>query len=246
MASKKSVSVRLEDFPPEELEHLVLWYPYIRTGVQAMIDHEGNVCVKYRMPFSLPKMNSASEALCVLHDAEASGKLWIRISGAGNLNVMVLERRYGEEFYAGVIKQPSMARIRERLLERPGEDPFARYWGFALQPQTLKRPSRWEGSKIDTDVPELERAQLHIAGIVAGELDAEEPVVRRIAERATRKLKRLVANMPYCVPEFDEKAGYHVARSVVDEIPAVDRAAARRIGARVRKHPRTRGRSRNC
>jgi hypothetical protein len=121
------------------------------------------------------------------------------------------------------------------LRERPGEDPFAGRRGFTLQPDTLACPSRWEGStSINSEAPELERAQFGIANIIARELpSADEHVLRRITERAVKKLQRIVHSVHWANPEPDEKAGYQVARTVAEEIPDVDRAAARRIGTRV-------------
>jgi len=62
--SKKSVSVRLEDFPAEELEHLVVWYPYLRR-------HLDSERAEGRPRVTVPKVGSSSEALRVLRELEA-------------------------------------------------------------------------------------------------------------------------------------------------------------------------------
>ncbi len=194
MAAKR-VSVRLEDFPAEELEHLVLWYPFIRRELER------------RPRITIPRVTSASEALRVLYELEARGDLWIRISTSGNLNVDVRMREYelddAGHVYSPVVKVPSLERLAQRLREHPGEDPLLARgaWRFSIAPETLEPPSRWQAEAESREYAtfieppgDIARVRLStVASLLVRELpQLDESKAARIALLIDQKLKALV------------------------------------------------------
>src|SRR5260370_38248255 len=88
-------SVRLGVSPADELEHLVIWYPYVRRALEhqrPMPDVNGDAPHP-----TIPRVKRAAEALDVLRELESCEDLWIRISSNGNLNVDVRRREDPED-----------------------------------------------------------------------------------------------------------------------------------------------------
>jgi hypothetical protein len=166
MATRKRQSMPLDAFEPSQLAMLVDVYPTIRRELHRM----GELC-----QVRLPDAVESERRLAILRELEAKGDLCIRISYAGNLNVMARSApEVGEEgAYLGILRRPATDWCK----------PAGRYY-----------PDELVG-EIQNDVPvdpmdDLERAQYRVAGIVADEIPGVDPAVaRRIAERVMQQLR---------------------------------------------------------
>jgi len=135
VTNNKGTSVQLKDFPADELEHLATFYPFIRSQLAREREF---------ISATLPQVQGVEQQLHALRELEARGELWIRISGAGNLNVWARERsgvfsdtREGVG-YLTIVKFPSLARL--RAAAAGGRDPLEHPWRFGLRlPTTITR-----------------------------------------------------------------------------------------------------------
>ncbi|TAK80081.1 MAG: hypothetical protein EPO20_29600 [Betaproteobacteria bacterium] len=169
MAKTKRQSTQLEDFAPEQLEALAWFYPTIRRELNRL----GELTL-----IRLPEAAEAARRLQILRELEARGDLWIRISYAGNLNVMVRAAPdIGEDgSYLGVLRRSATSWCK----------PAGRYY---------PDESDSEVDAIDAVLPvdATERAQYRVARIVADEVPGLNPeIARRIAERVMGELWTLL------------------------------------------------------
>jgi hypothetical protein len=94
-------SLRLDHFPPQELEQLADAYDEIRARLREL-----RALTKVR----LPPANDRTERLAALRALDKRGQLTIRISEGGNLSVRArLAASVGEqEMYAVLIRRPAI------------------------------------------------------------------------------------------------------------------------------------------
>jgi hypothetical protein len=241
-SNRKSPGMRLEEFPADELDHLITFYPYIRYELAETGEFTDA---------ALPEAQGTQQQLHALRELQASGELMIRISGAGNLNVWARERGGVSDddgqTYLSVVRFPSLARM--RAVATDGVDPLEHRWRMRLRPADFEYPLRWNGHRLEVDrekeanlkrererdkLPELERAQRGITDIIAAGLpDAGDEVVARITARALHELQALMAESGLGDPDLTDKAAYRVARCIAGEIPNIDQARARGAGLAV-------------
>ena len=95
--------LRLDHFPPEELEQLADAYDEIRARL-----HELRTLTKVR----LPPANDRTGRLAALRALDERGHLTIRISEGGNLSVRarLAASGGGQDMYAVLVRRPAIRR----------------------------------------------------------------------------------------------------------------------------------------
>lgn len=164
MSAAKRKSTRLEEFSTEQLAMLARLYPTIRRELA----RQGELS-----EIRLPELDEPQQRLEKLRAFVSAGDLWIRISYAGNLNVMVRAApEVGEDgTYLGVLRTPAADWC----------VPAGRYY-----------PEESDGHDLEdiaSPTDDMDRAQYRVAKIVVEELPGTDSArARRIAERVIEEV----------------------------------------------------------